>query len=624
MDYNEWTRLRSRYKQVAMMIRLACSWLVVFVPGTVLSAGPPPVSPEEVFGLDRVWNLHLTISPEQWQKMQPARGGFNRSKADAPSLSEDRKPRGGFGYDFEYVQADLEIDGTILKNVGVRYKGNSTFMVTSSYLKKPFKIDLDRDNPDQSWGGLRKLTLNNNVMDPSATREPLAYAVYRAAGIPAPRTAFARVTLTVPGKHDRTLVGLYTLIETIDKSFLEDHFGSGKGMLLKPENIGPAAYLGEDWANYEARYRPKSEPSKKARQRLIDFTRLIDQADDKKFQEQIGAFLDVDRFLRYLAATVLLSSMDSFVGIGHNYYLYLDPKTNRFVVLPWDLDHSFGALTMFGSAKDLFDLSIRKPYPGRNVLVERILSDKSHFETYRGHMNRLLETFFQDSAMKQRAAAIRKIVSPLREQEKQAISKRGESWNSWNLLFSFNPPPDVETFITKRIPSLKDQLAGKSQGTVLRSRGPGPVAGRGMERSLVQPVLSAADNDKDGKLSREELAAGTWWLFTACAGNDASNLPQKTLTASLEKWIPRSNVRRGPPQPGPVLPSAAIMASKGIIRLAGEDGSLSLESLLAASERLFDQSDRNRDGMLDSTELTEAIKTVLTPPPAPMEVTQKK
>ena len=39
----------------------------------------------------------------------------------------------------------------------------------------------------------------------------------RAAGVPAPRTAYAEVTLTVPGKFDREYLGLYTVIEQVDK-----------------------------------------------------------------------------------------------------------------------------------------------------------------------------------------------------------------------------------------------------------------------------------------------------------------------------------------------------------------------------------------------------------------------
>lgn len=47
------------------------------------------------------------------------------------------------GIDFEYVHADLELDGRLIRDVGVRYKGNNTYMMSSESLKRPLKIDLD-------------------------------------------------------------------------------------------------------------------------------------------------------------------------------------------------------------------------------------------------------------------------------------------------------------------------------------------------------------------------------------------------------------------------------------------------------------------------------------------------
>jgi len=85
-------------------------------------------------------------------------------------------------------------------------------------------------------------------------------AIFAEDDVPAPRTAYAEVTLTVPGKYDRAYVGLYTLIEQVGGAFLKEHFQSGKGLLLKPEGLqGGLAYLGEDWKPYAQRYRQPSQ-----------------------------------------------------------------------------------------------------------------------------------------------------------------------------------------------------------------------------------------------------------------------------------------------------------------------------------------------------------------------------
>jgi hypothetical protein len=590
---------------LASTARLATVLTAWLLATPAARAAAPPSPPPGLFGPTRVWSMHLTVQAKDWERMAPKQGGFSRPSGKEPPLTADRKPRGGFGFDFEYVRAGLEFDGRALGEVGLRFKGNSTYLITSRHLKRPFKIDLDRHVKGQAFRGARKLTLNNNVVDPSTAREVLSYAIYRAAGVPAPRTAYAQLSLTVPGKYDRVFVGLYTLIETVDRTFLDDRFGSGKGMLLKPERVGPLDHLGDDWAAYEARYRPKSRAAKAAQRRLIELTRLVHEADEGRFRKEIGSYVDVDRFLRYAAVTVALSSLDSFVGFGHNYYLYLDPKSNRFVFMPWDLDHSFGGLTLLGSADELIGLSIRRPWAGRNRLVERLLDDEKYFVQYTAHLRALLATTFTPAAIREELAAIDKLLAPIREKEKKAVAARGESWNAWGLLGVFNRPADVQTFVEKRVASLEAQLAGKSRGVVLRRSFGQPT---GQERLLVRPILQAADRDRDGKLSREEAQAGARALFRACDEGGKGELDHGRLTAGLQRLLPR-------PQggwwgkPGPPLPAAAL--ARAILARAGDGGKLTEEGLAAAAGKLFVKADQDGNGAVDSRELGEALRELL-------------
>src|SRR5262245_45328264 len=172
-------------------------------------------SPEQVFGLDRVWSIHLTIQPKDWQTMQPTRrggpfggggfgpGGFGpgrpkekeKEKAKPAEDDADRRAHGLFGMDFAYVKCTVEVDGKTYKDVGIRFKGSGTYISAQGRLKLPFKIDFDRYVEGQTFKGLKKIALNNNAMEPTALREVLAYPVFRALGVAAPRTAYAAVTL---------------------------------------------------------------------------------------------------------------------------------------------------------------------------------------------------------------------------------------------------------------------------------------------------------------------------------------------------------------------------------------------------------------------------------------------
>jgi hypothetical protein len=235
-----------------MRVRLLAPLLASLAfPATTPAADRKPR--KGAFGLDKVWSLHLTIGPKDWERMQPTNrggpfgpGGFGpprppeKGKEKPAEKSTDRSRRGLFGFDFEYVKARLEVGGKTYKDVGVRFKGSGTYIVSQGRLKRPFKIDLGRYAEGQSFLGLKKLTLNNNAMDPTAAREVLAYPVFRALGVPAPRTAYARLTLTVPGKYDREFLGLYVLAETPRPSLLpgEELLDQLRQVLLLREVVG--------------------------------------------------------------------------------------------------------------------------------------------------------------------------------------------------------------------------------------------------------------------------------------------------------------------------------------------------------------------------------------------------
>src|SRR5206468_6763914 len=154
------------------------------------------------------------------------------------------------GIEFGYVRADLEWENLVLNDVAVRYKGNGTFMQSRGSLKRSLKIDLNKFVKGRKLAGVSKLNLHNNVTDASWMNEVLSHRLFRDAGVPASRTAYARVDVTVPGKFARTYFGLYSLVEAVDNNFAEEHLCTKTGALFKPVTPEPFADLGDDWAKY--------------------------------------------------------------------------------------------------------------------------------------------------------------------------------------------------------------------------------------------------------------------------------------------------------------------------------------------------------------------------------------
>lgn len=572
-----------------------------------------------VFGMDKVWTFHLTISATNWDAMHPSRGQFMMPPAPPGKVAKKDTPvpaRGGFGFDFDYVTGTLECDGRKLPNVAVRFKGNSSYLMSARGLKRPFRIDLDRYTPSQNFHGLKKLNLCNNALDPSQLRESLAFSVFRAAGVPAPRTAFVELYVTVPAKHDREFAGLYTLIECVDKTFLKEQFpkSAGKGMLLKPEGIQGLPYLGTEWKPYADRYRPKDEPGTQEQRRLREFTRLVNFAADAEFNRSIDRFMDVDRFLRYLAACSLLVNLDSFVGFGHNYYMYLNPSDSRFVWIPWDLNHSFGGLSMGGSNEDQAEWAVKRPYVGDNRLTGRLLAVPAYEAAYRKHLAGLAASGFNPAKLHADIDRMQQAVQALKERE--AKNAKDTAAGGFGLLIKmFGQPPELKKFISRRAESVSAQLAGKSEGKALTGFG-GPVR-PGLGSQFAQPIRNFADADNDGKLSREEAAAALKQFFNSCAKPSQAALNEKALTDGIAK------LRRPSSFWGNLLSSPAPLGFGTGVHLAGliftkagvKDDQLTADTLLALGAKLFDEADKDKDGLLDEKELVDGLNALPAPTP---------
>ena len=163
--------------------------------------------------------IHVTVSAAEWAVLQTssARGGTGTR-----SGSDYRGPDGrlihlgsGFGGYFPWVRADVRINDAAatgqsaleFKDVGLRYKGNLSFSSSSAAapLFANFKLKLDVHDTKGTWDGEKTFNLHAGVIDTSKMRDAIAFAMFRAAGVPAPRTAFVELTFTVPGVYQRRL-----------------------------------------------------------------------------------------------------------------------------------------------------------------------------------------------------------------------------------------------------------------------------------------------------------------------------------------------------------------------------------------------------------------------------------
>ncbi|MBL8204307.1 MAG: CotH kinase family protein [Blastocatellia bacterium] len=595
-----------------------------------------------VFNLNQIHTIQLTITAENWEKMQPPQrgGGFGPPSGMRPVQIQGDPPPGGvvligpppgggppqggpqggppgrFGLEFEYVHGAVEVDGQSFKDAAVRFKGNASYMSSQRGLKRPFKIDLNKYEKNAQFKGLTTLVLNNNIMDASMMRETIAYPLFRAAGLPASRTGYAKVYLTVPGKHDREYLGLYTLVEFVDEDFLTRHFGNSDGLLLKPEGMqGGVQYLGENWDRYKERYDAKfgdkGEQGKKARQHLIQFAHLVNNGSDEEFNKKIGDYLEVDAFLRFLAVNVLTTNLDSILAMGHNYYFYLNPSTNKFVFFPWDLDLSFSGFPMGGSAEQQLDLSIDHPHTGTNKLIERLLAIEAVKKSYYNHLQSLLKTTFNPEQLeKQIATAEQLIREAVKAEPAQPSGPMGRLGGG-----RFGGSVSIREFIPRRIESVTAQLSGKSKGYVpqnrMRGGGPGGPGGFGPPgMAMVRPgtleapqLLKALDTDQNKSLSSAEFTTGAKQFFAVADKDKTGSLNNEELTNELDNLF--SSV-------GLMAPSFII--ARSVLRLAdtNRDDQVSADEWGVALSNHFGAWDANKNTSLDEPELAGGLEKIMT------------
>ena len=445
-----------------------------------LAAGQEKASP---FGLTKVWSIHLELSPEEFAAMQPATpafGGFGGPPPAAPPAAPAERresERNLFGTAFPWASGELTIDQLPAEKTAIRYAGDITYFVSAAGLKRPLALRLGHETSEHLLG-VTSLQLHSLPLDPSKAREVIAMDLFREAGVPTPRTALAEVTLTVKGRHDKAYLGFYTVIEGVDPAFFTSRMKSDKGLCMRPFGVRGLDYLGDDWARYSSQYRPQRAATADEAKRVIEFARLVNQASDDEFRRQIGSLIDVEEFLRFLAANALAANVESFFALGHNYHLVLHPESQKFAFLPGDLEFSLANFLLVGSAEELMDLSLAKPYPGENKLPDRLLAMPEVSEKYRKLLAELSATVFTKEKLLAKIEAIDTATRAIREKEAAAVRERREPPPGFGGAAGGGPqPPDLRTFAEKRTASIASQLAGTSKGYVPRPPAFGPLAG---------------------------------------------------------------------------------------------------------------------------------------------------
>lgn len=236
------------------------------------------------------------------------------------------------------VPAMLMVDGRVFQNVGVGFRGSSSFRMVPDGSKRSLKVSLDYEDGTQQLAGYRTYNFLNAMNDPTFTRAML-YSHIARQYLPAPKINYAQVVINGESW------GVYLSAEHFNSDFVRGVYGTTEGARWKvpgsPRGSGGMEYLGDDVDAYRTTYEIKSDDDPESWSDLIQLFRVLNQTPAADLPEAIEPILDVDGVLRFLAIEMALVNSDGYWTRASDYNLYQDTR-GRFHVIPHDMNEALG------------------------------------------------------------------------------------------------------------------------------------------------------------------------------------------------------------------------------------------------------------------------------------------
>jgi spore coat protein CotH len=303
--------------------------------------------------------------------------------------------------------ADIQIDGTRVRNVAVRSRGGGSRNPT----KMGLRVDFNFYTPNQEFRGLEAIILDNLWQDNALIREALTMKLFRRMGEPAPREAFCRLFL------NNQYQGLYALVEEIDGDFAARETGEAGGYVFEyhwnynyyGDDLGP------DLDPYKPLFEPRTHETESDEQLygpIRDLFHNMNEPDDAVWLDVIGQRLDLPQFMRMLGIEAFVGEGDGLLGYAgmNNFYLFRSPGTARHRVLPWDRDLSFQfefALPERGLDENVVfrraysNLELRNVYLDAILAAVQIATDENWLEVEIDRLAALIDAAARQDTLKQ-------------------------------------------------------------------------------------------------------------------------------------------------------------------------------------------------------------------------------
>ncbi len=339
--------------------------------------------------------------------------------------------------DKEYVLADgITINDYSIKYPGFKTKGFTTLKGTWELNNRfsytiNFGKFINKDNgydKKQNLLGLKKVSFNSMMGDPTYLKEYLSYYLFQEMDIPTPYYNLTNLYI------NNNYKGLYFMIEGIDDPLIERTINDGSKFTFKVDFNGADLiydsqldkYINEDgefdfskiiydedhniiyprnnvltiyngiWENDEDNFKDIVDylPTFfKTLKELNELNKMKDK-NTKEYEERLSKIIDIDLLARYTAVNSYIVNTDSYIGyLPVNYVLHMS-KDGYITIIPWDYNLAFGGI-YFNNATDAVNFDINKPLlsdrsMNQRPLVNILINNDKYNKLYKKYLNDIL------------------------------------------------------------------------------------------------------------------------------------------------------------------------------------------------------------------------------------------
>lgn len=433
---------------------------------------------DDIFPTDRIIDVQITIPQKDWDTIRYQ----SRDIRTALGASRQFKPMEN---PYTYVEANVSIDGVVFPKVGIRKKG---FIGSLSHTRPSLKIRLNHVDKDGEIEGLTNLTLNNNKQDTGLVSQFIGYALFNAIGSPAPRCAYAKVT--VNGKS----LGIYSHVETVRKPLLKRAFGNSKGPLYE----GTVVDFYEGWENSLEHKRGDDTRGRAHIKALIDLL-----ADPKATEADIGKLVDLESFYKFWAVESLVGFWDGYSGNKNNFFAYLNPDDNKFYFIPWGMDSVF---TKHSKIEFMNDKNAPISVKTQGLIAYKLYQFESGRQQYRKVLTEILDKHWNTAELLARLDEVAAMVEPHLVPAQRVVEEewgRGGSWGESKPTFA-SELAAARDFIRNRKSDIQAEIAN---GMPIWNKRPDPPFAIPEEGDLMKGFLRLTENTLIGAARAGDIAA---------------------------------------------------------------------------------------------------------------------